>query len=91
MTTQEGPDEIDEGVGDGLETGLATIVLLDHAAVPKADAGAVAPSETGAASKSGTLPGSAPVAKYPVEIDGRTGPDPTRYGDWELRGRCIDF
>ncbi|MDE1924283.1 MAG: DUF1674 domain-containing protein, partial [Gammaproteobacteria bacterium] len=19
------------------------------------------------------------------------GPDPTRYGDWELRGRCIDF
>lgn len=26
------------------------------------------------------------------EIGGRTdGPDPTRYGDWELKGRCIDF
>jgi len=27
----------------------------------------------------------------PREIGGREGPDPTRYGDWELRGRCIDF
>jgi hypothetical protein len=25
------------------------------------------------------------------EIGGREGPEPTRYGDWELRGRCIDF
>jgi hypothetical protein len=27
----------------------------------------------------------------PVEIGGRAGPEPTRYGDWEMRGRCIDF
>lgn len=27
----------------------------------------------------------------PREIGGREGPDPTRFGDWELRGRCIDF
>jgi hypothetical protein len=27
----------------------------------------------------------------PRELGGRQGPDPTRYGDWELRGRCIDF
>jgi hypothetical protein len=27
----------------------------------------------------------------PVEIGGRKGPDPTRYGDWEKDGRCIDF
>jgi hypothetical protein len=25
------------------------------------------------------------------EVGGRTGPEPTRFGDWELRGRCIDF
>ena len=25
------------------------------------------------------------------EIGGRDGPDPTRYGDWEKAGRCIDF
>ncbi|NCF59475.1 MAG: DUF1674 domain-containing protein [Gammaproteobacteria bacterium] len=27
----------------------------------------------------------------PREIGGRKGPDPTRYGDWEKDGRCIDF
>jgi hypothetical protein len=26
-----------------------------------------------------------------VEIGGRKGPDPTRHGDWEKNGRCIDF
>ncbi|NKC13522.1 MAG: DUF1674 domain-containing protein [Gammaproteobacteria bacterium] len=25
------------------------------------------------------------------EIGGPTGPEPTRYGDWERKGRCIDF
>ena len=33
-----------------------------------------------------------PAGKGPVrEIGGRNGPDPTRYGDWEKNGRCIDF
>jgi hypothetical protein len=27
----------------------------------------------------------------PREMGGRSGPEPTRYGDWELKGRCIDF
>ncbi len=27
----------------------------------------------------------------PKEIGGPSGPEPTRYGDWEKRGRCIDF
>jgi len=27
----------------------------------------------------------------PKEIGGRVGLDPTRYGDWEKNGRCIDF
>ena len=25
------------------------------------------------------------------EVNGRGGLDPTRYGDWEKNGRCIDF
>lgn len=25
------------------------------------------------------------------EIGGPKGPEPTRYGDWEKRGRCVDF
>ena len=27
----------------------------------------------------------------PREIGGPKGPEPTRYGDWERKGRCIDF
>jgi hypothetical protein len=32
-----------------------------------------------------------PSAEAAREIGGREGPEPTRFGDWELRGRCIDF
>jgi len=27
----------------------------------------------------------------PKETGGPKGPEPTRYGDWEKNGRCIDF
>jgi hypothetical protein len=27
----------------------------------------------------------------PKEIGGPKGPEPTRYGDWEQKGRCTDF
>ena len=27
----------------------------------------------------------------PQEIGGPKGPEPTRYGDWENKGRAIDF
>lgn len=30
-------------------------------------------------------------AVRPREIGGRGGADPTRFGDWEKDGRCIDF
>ncbi len=32
-----------------------------------------------------------PPSPAPAEIGGRKGPEPTRYGDWEKNGRCIDF
>jgi hypothetical protein len=28
---------------------------------------------------------------WPKEIGGVKGPEPTRYGDWEHKGRCTDF
>lgn len=27
----------------------------------------------------------------PDEYQGPKGPEPTRYGDWEVKGRCSDF
>lgn len=26
-----------------------------------------------------------------VEIGGRGGLDPSRFGDWEIAGKCVDF
>ena len=30
-------------------------------------------------------------ASRPKEIGGPEGPEPTRYGDWERKGICVDF
>ncbi|WP_174247407.1 DUF1674 domain-containing protein [Acidisphaera sp. L21] len=30
-------------------------------------------------------------APMPKEYGGPAGPEPTRYGDWEQKGRCTDF
>lgn len=32
-----------------------------------------------------------PNTKMPPEIGGPKGLEPTRYGDWEVNGRCTDF
>jgi hypothetical protein len=32
-----------------------------------------------------------PIAAHVHEIGGPSGPEPTRFGDWEKNGRCIDF
>lgn len=34
---------------------------------------------------------SAGATAPPLEIGGFAGPEPTRFGDWEKNGRCIDF
>ena len=35
-----------------------------------------------------SVPAGKEEGKVPTE---RPAPDPTRYGDWEKNGRCIDF
>lgn len=32
-----------------------------------------------------------PAPKLPKEIGGPSGPEPTRFGDWERKGRVSDF
>jgi hypothetical protein len=36
-------------------------------------------------------PANPAASEAPKEIGGRKGPDPTRFGDWEKDGRCVDF
>jgi hypothetical protein len=31
------------------------------------------------------------VAERPKELHGRKGPEPVRYGDWEVKGLASDF
>jgi len=47
------------------------------------------PVEPAPAAAGSPQPTQAPAR--PREIGGRDGPEPTRYGDWEKAGRCIDF
>lgn len=51
------------------------------------------PAETGAPATGPGVPpaATAPAPAAPEEIGGPTGPEPTRYGDWEQKGRCSDF
>jgi hypothetical protein len=37
------------------------------------------------------VPADAQIEGKSVEVGGPVGPEPTRYGDWERKGRCIDF
>jgi hypothetical protein len=30
-------------------------------------------------------------ADMPIELGGRAGPEPVRYGDWEKKGLAVDF
>jgi hypothetical protein len=32
-----------------------------------------------------------PTPADPTEFGGPAGPEPTRFGDWEKNGRCVDF
>ncbi len=34
---------------------------------------------------------SRPDVKLPREVNGRSGPEPTRFGDWENKGLTSDF
>jgi len=36
-------------------------------------------------------PSTKPVPVKAKETGGPAGPEPTRFGDWERGGRCVDF
>jgi hypothetical protein len=47
------------------------------------------PQPSTAAPEAGHEPLPPPATRR--ELGGRDGPEPTRFGDWEKSGRCIDF
>jgi hypothetical protein len=75
----------------GVSYGRTRPILAEFAPVPNA------PSESDPSSANATQKAAVPAAgavpenKAPVEIGGPAGPEPTRFGDWEKNGRCVDF
>jgi homeobox protein ESX1 len=73
--------------------GLSGAILAEFRAVPNA------PSDVDIPLHPVVADATAPVAQAPPvtppaasrEHGGPTGPEPTRFGDWERKGRCIDF
>jgi hypothetical protein len=59
-------------------------VISERQTGEKADA-------TGERKSSKSEAAEAPAPERPKEIGGPSGPEPTRYGDWEHKGRCSDF
>jgi hypothetical protein len=50
---------------------------------PKPRPAAVAPLKEPASAET--------LVQRPKEFGGPSGPEPTRYGDWERKGICVDF
>jgi hypothetical protein len=68
------------------------VILAEFRAVPNE------PSVENAAAKTPVdvrapdgVPTPAAQPEKRIEIGGPKGPEPTRFGDWERNGRCVDF
>lgn len=58
-------------------------MVIDDATTP--------PAAPPAAQERDAATDSAPPSARPREYGGPAGLEPTRYGDWERKGRCVDF
>lgn len=68
------------------------MILAEFAAVPNVQP-VEAPASAANSSDDVRSPEEYPSPAVTVvhEVGGPQGPEPTRFGDWERNGRCIDF
>jgi hypothetical protein len=70
---------------------MAKDIVPQESGIAKAQEGAALPKPaTMPALHAGGAPAH-PSRPKAAEIGGPKGPEPTRYGDWERAGRCVDF
>jgi hypothetical protein len=75
-------------VFERVSSGRRGAILAEFAAVPT-DQLPVSPDPRPANSND-VRPATGHPSPAP-EVGGPKGPEPTRYGDWERNGRCVDF
>lgn len=68
------------------EPDLATLTARIAAERPDLPAPAIRALAEAEVRKSATAP-----LDLPVELGGRDGPEPVRFGDYERKGICVDF
>ena len=80
-------------IGPEFSGKILAVIANDESPRGAGEATGAAESETVLPIGAAAAPPAPPEARTepPREIGGRDGPEPTRFGDWELRGRCIDF
>lgn len=64
----------------------------EHPAAPAAPDASAKPAPAPDAAADTPAPAASTDSRDTAEeFGGRGGPDPTRFGDWEKNGRCVDF
>jgi hypothetical protein len=66
---------------------MTTTQRKSPASTPAPPLSSAAPTPAGPAAAAPA----AQLRELPRELGGVCGPEPTRFGDWERNGRCIDF
>jgi hypothetical protein len=80
-------------VFEGVSCGRSGPILAEFRPVPNAPSDVEAPAVAAAVPAAAPGPEARPakLLQDKAEQGGPQGPEPTRYGDWERNGRCIDF
>ena len=78
-----------------ISCGLKRAILAEFAPVPNAPSDVESARQSRRRRHAKPPPASrrreSPWPQPPEQCGGPTGPEPTRFGDWERNGRCIDF
>jgi hypothetical protein len=78
----------------GVSSGRSPVILAEFAPVPNLPSDSPSPASVAAGTPDVRALGTQtdPAHRVPLaEIGGPSGPEPTRFGDWEKNGRCVDF
>jgi hypothetical protein len=79
----------------GVSCGLARPILAEFAPVPNVQSVAAPDASRNFPDVRAVVevptPAVPPTKNERAEIGGPAGPEPTRFGDWERNGRCVDF
>ncbi len=88
MTEHPTPDSDSSATVDATEAAPAFNADIPHA-TPERPLNAVARQALLEAAERRAVADA--LAQTPTEHGGPSGPEPTRYGDWEMKGLAIDF